>query len=229
MSSEALRTVRVWDLPTRLFHWALAALVAASFATQSLGGNWMQWHARAGFAVLALLGFRLLWGFAGGRYARFSSFLYGPRAVIGHLRGAAEAPRTLGHNPLGSLSVWALLAAVAVQAATGLFANDDIAFEGPLSHLASGAAVSLLTRVHKINESLILALVALHVAAVLFYLWRKRENLVRPMLTGDKQVEAEYPASRDDAALRVRGLVLLGLAAGAVWWLVDWAGRTGGG
>ena len=173
--------VRVWDLPTRLFHWALAALVVFSVVTANVGGNWVQWHFYSGYAILTLIAFRLAWGFIGGRYARFSSFLFGPSAILAALTGDPRAPRTLGHNPLGSLSVFALLASIGLQAAIGLFANDDIASEGPLAKFVSGALSDRLTSLHRLNANIVFALVALHVLAILFYLLRRRENLVRPM------------------------------------------------
>jgi cytochrome b len=214
--------VRVWDLPTRLFHWTLATLVAFSVVTADIGGNWVQWHFYSGYAILALIAFRLVWGFAGGRYARFSSFLFGPSAILAALRGDPGAPRTLGHNPLGSLSVFALLASIGAQAAIGLFANDDIASEGPLAKFVSKSLSDRLTSLHHLNADLIYVLVGLHLAAILFYLLRKRENLVRPMLTGDKPAGEAREASRDDAALRLRAAVVLALCAAAVWWLVSW-------
>lgn len=219
-SAAGQRVVRVWDLPTRLFHWGLAALIATSLVTVKLGGGWMEWHFVSGYAALVLLLFRLMWGFAGSRYARFSSFVFGPKAVMAHVRGATDAPRTLGHNPLGSLSVWALLGLVAAQAASGLFATDEIAYEGPLASAVSEQASLAATQWHKLSEPMLYTLIGLHVAAILYYWLRRGENLVRPMLTGDKQVEADWPAARDDRALRLRALSLLAVAAAAVWLLL---------
>ena len=218
MPAAAAHRIRVWDLPTRVFHWTLAALVVGSFATVKIGGNLMVWHERLGYAALALVLFRVVWGFVGGRYARFASFVRGPGRVLGYLRGAvAPSP---GHNPLGALSVLGLLAAVGFQAASGLFTNDDIAFEGPLARHVSGATSSLLTTLHRYNEKVILALVALHVAAILYYRFAKRKDLVRPMLDGDARFESPFPASRDDAALRARAVAVAAACAAAVYWLV---------
>jgi cytochrome b len=138
--------------------------------------------------------------------------------VLEHLRGTA-AP-SAGHNPLGALSVLALLGVVGFQAASGLFTNDDIAFEGPLARYVSGATSSLLTTLHRTNETTILVLVALHVAAILYYRFAKKQDLIRPMLNGDARLDAPFPPSRDDAALRARALVVATACAAAVWWLV---------
>lgn len=210
--------VRIWDLPTRLFHWSLAVLVVFSIVTAHIGGAWIDWHFRSGYAVLALIAFRIAWGFVGGRHARFANFLRGPSGIAAALRGE-PAPHA-GHNPLGGLSVIAMLALIGAQAVGGLFANDDIASEGPLARLVSKATSDTITTLHRINEKLILALVVLHVAAIFFYLWRKRTNLVRPMITGDKSDVDPAQATPDDAALRVRAALLLALSAAAVWWLV---------
>ncbi len=113
------RTVRVWDLPTRLFHWLLVTLVVVSFVTVKAGGNWLQIHFYSGYAIVVLIAFRIIWGFVGGRYARFSSFLFGPGSVLQYLRGARAAPRTLGHNPLGAFSVFGLLALLAMKKKQG--------------------------------------------------------------------------------------------------------------
>jgi len=218
MNDTSTRRIRVWDLPTRLFHWTLAALVIGSFVTIKIGGNLMIWHERLGYTVLALLMFRLVWGFAGGRYARFTSFVRGPGHVLAYLRGqGGDRP---GHNPLGALSVLALLAALVFQASSGLFTNDDIAFEGPLARYVSGALSSTLTTWHRRNEYLIMGLVALHVVAILYYRFGRRHDLIGPMFSGDAPVAGGHPASRDDASLRLRALVIAAACAAAVSWLV---------
>jgi len=216
--NDTLRRIRVWDLPTRLFHWLLAACVVGSFVTIKTGGHLMVWHERFGYAALALVLFRLVWGFAGGRYARFTQFVPGPARLFGYLRGNASGPPAPGHNPLGALSVLALLAAVGFQAVSGLFTNDDIAFEGPLARYVSGAWSSSLTTWHRWNEWVIIGMIALHVAAIAFYRVVKQRDLVRPMLTGDAPL-AGVP-SRDDAWLRLRGLVVAAVCVAAVLWLV---------
>jgi cytochrome b len=225
----AMRKVRVWDLPLRLFHWLLVACLVGSFVTIKVGGGWTDWHFRFGYAALTLILFRILWGFAGPRYARFSSFIFSPSAVIAYLRGAAHAPRTLGHTPLGSLSVFALLAAVALQAGAGLFTADDIMYEGPLARLVSGAAVERATWLHHLNEVVILALVGVHLAAILFYRIVRRKSLVKPMVTGDKMVDTGEAGpdtgamdAKDDAATRLRALVVFLVAAAIVAGIVNW-------
>lgn len=220
MTTSATHRIRVWDLPTRLFHWSLAALIVVSFVTVKLGGNLMVWHERSGYAILTLLLFRLSWGVAGGHYARFAAFVRGPGSVLAYLRGAGSAAHTPGHNPLGALSVLGLLAVLGFQAASGLFTNDDIAFEGPLSARVSGATASLLTTLHRWNEKTIIALVALHLAAILYYRFGKRRNLVGPMVSGDAEFPGAWPASRDDAMLRLRALVIAAACGGVVAWIV---------
>jgi cytochrome b len=181
--------VKVWDLPIRLFHWLLVALVITSFVTGNMGGNAMQNHVRSGYAILVLLLFRILWGVAGSHTTRFRSFLHSPAAAWRYARQLLKKdyPRHLGHNPLGGWSIVAMLLALMLQAATGLFADDGILTRGPLALRVSGETSSLLTLVHMLNRYLIVALVALHVLAVLFYLVVKRDNLITPMITGVKQ------------------------------------------
>lgn len=209
--------VRVWDLPTRIFHWALAACVVASVVTGQVGGAAMDWHFRIGYAVLALLLFRLGWGLVGGHWSRFSSFLYSPSTLLRYLRGQGGPELSVGHNPLGAGSVFALLFFLLAQVATGLISDDEIASSGPLTSLVPGTWVSQATGYHSsIGKLVLIGLVALHLAAIVFYLWRKRENLVRPMLLGDKEVEQLQPSSRDDARTRLLALVLLAICAGLV-------------
>jgi cytochrome b len=189
--------IRVWDLPTRIFHWLMAALVVTSFATGKTGGNWMSLHMLSGYALLSLLLFRLAWGAIGGRYARFASFVRSPSAVWRYWTDLIRdrAPRYLGHNPMGGWSVVAMLAALMLQAVTGLFSTDDIFTEGPLYPLVSKAASDGLTRIHLLNQNIIVILVALHLAAVLFYWIVKKDNLIVPMITGVKAWHQEAPPS----------------------------------
>lgn len=175
--------IKVWDLPTRVFHWALFLAVTAAILTGLQGGNWMVWHERAGLTILGLLAFRFMWGFLGSTYARFGQFFPTPGKILAYLRGYWHEE---GHNPLGALSVFALLIVLLLQAGSGLFANDDIAFDGPLYGLVTKSTSDWLTSLHRQGLWIILALVALHVSAVLFYLLFRRNNLIRPMITGWK-------------------------------------------
>ena len=218
--------IRVWDLPTRVFHWVLAASLVGSVVTAQVGGNAMVWHFRLGYLALGLLAFRLVWGLVGGRWSRFSSFAYGPGALLRYLRGRPRPGERfeVGHSPLGALSVFALLGVLALQVGTGLFADDEIANVGPLNRYVSGAMGLAATAWHKQwGQWIILALVALHVAAVALYAWRGR-NLVGPMLHGDKTLPPDTPASDDAVSTRLRALALALASAVTVWAVV----RLGG-
>ncbi len=222
-----VKTVRVWDLPTRVFHWALVACVAGLLATAYLPGSNIVWHARMGYTVLALLLFRLVWGLVGGRWSRFSSFVYSPASVLNYLRGRAHPDHLIGHNPLGAASVFAMLLVLLGQVATGLVSDDEIAFTGPLNRYVSSARALAATWYHKeVGQWLLVGLVAVHVAAIIFYLVKKKEDLVRPMLRGDKAVPVAVAAlsSRDDTASRLTALALFTVCAAAVWWLVGLGG-----
>lgn len=212
---------RIWDLPTRLFHWLLAGLVVFSVITAKIGGNALDYHMWSGYTILALLVFRILWGVAGDYHACFASFVRGPRHVLAYagdlLRGRAAGHA--GHNPLGAWSVIALLAALLVQASAGLFATDDAFQQGPLNKLVSDATATILTRIHLFNQYVIYALVALHLAAIVYYLVAKRDNLIVPMITGDKP-SAAFRRAADDLAVRVRALILAALAAALVIYVV---------
>lgn len=215
-------TVRIWDLPTRLFHWSLVAAVVGLFVTGKTGGDAMLWHGRLGYAVLALLLFRLVWGLIGGRWSRFASFFPTPGRLARYLGRRATTADLAGHNPLGALSVLAMLLALAAQVGTGLFADDEIAFTGPLAGTVSGAVVTAATRYHKdVGQLLLIVLVALHVLAIVIYALRGKK-LVGPMLSGDKPLAPgeTLPPSADGAGQRWLALVVLALAAAAVWWLV---------
>lgn len=202
--------IRLWDLPLRLFHWALAVAVAAAFVTAKVG--WLEAHALCGLAVLGLLVFRLAWGFVGSSYARFVQFVRGPRALRAYLRGQWQGA---GHNPLGALSVLAMLAVLLAQVLTGLVATDDSGFYGPLAALVDRETTDLASSLHRLQEVAVMLLVLLHVAAILFHRVRG-ENLVTPMLTGRAVVRD--PAARDAQGGGVVALCLaVALAAGAVY------------
>lgn len=225
--TETMRSVRVWDLPTRIFHWLLAAGVVGSVVTAKVGGNAMAWHFRFGYLILTLLAFRFVWGLVGGRWSRFASFIYSPATLSRYLRGTARPEEHLdvGHSPLGAGSVFALLALLALQVGTGLFADDEIANAGPLVKFVSGATSSLATGWHKnFGQWLIITLVALHLCAIAFYRFRRGRDLVGPMWTGDKMLSGRVPASADAAGHRSLALMLVALCAALVGWLVSLGG-----
>lgn len=216
-SSE--RGIPVWDLPVRFFHWALVLLIGFSWLSGEM--EWMTWHLYSGYAVLALVLFRVIWGFIGSTHARFADFIYGPGAVIAYMRTlpSRTAAKFAGHNPLGGISVVLILLCVLVQAGTGLFANDDILTEGPLYKHVSKDLSDFLTTIHKYNFNVLLTLIGVHVAAVLYYLFYKSENLIKPMFTGRKQLPGgALPAVRRGPALAI---VVLAACAAGVWALVN--------
>lgn len=218
--STATTEIRVWDLPTRLFHWALAASVLGAVVSVKTGA--MDWHFRCGYAVFTLLAFRLLWGFVGGRWSRFASFLFAPGTVLRYLRGQARPGEMLdvGHNPLGALSVFAVLAILAVQVGTGLVSDDEIANLGPLNRLVDSATGLAATAWHKTwGQWIILGLVGLHIAAIAFYSFRG-QGLVGAMVGGDKALPADTPASADAPRRRLLALVLVVACGIGVWAVV---------
>ena len=222
----SLRLVRVWDLPTRLFHWSLALAVFGLLVTGQVGGNAMVWHLRLGLAVMALLLFRLVWGVVGGHWSRFATFLYGPRHVIAYLRGERDAVERcgVGHNPVGAMSVYAMLGLLTLQVSTGLLADDEIATTGPLNRFVSSAVANAASAWHaSAGKTLLIVLVIAHVGAVLYYLWRRRTNLIAPMICGDRLLGVPVPASVDDTRSRLTALAVLVAAAALAWWV----GRLG--
>lgn len=215
--------VRIWDLPTRLFHWALTVSIAGAVGSQYLGEPSMVWHFRFGYATLTLVLFRLIWGVLGTHHARFVNFVRGPMAIVAYLtRRTPSHDGHPGHNPLGALSVLAMLGAVWLQALTGLFANDDIAEQGPLARFIDKALSDQISSFHShIGIKLIYLLVALHVAAILYYLVRKRVNLVHPMVSGDKHGLSHDHAVADGWPERIKALACLLCCIGLIWCLVN--------
>jgi cytochrome b len=215
-AAAALQPIRVWDLPTRTFHWLLAVLVVASIVSAHIGGGAMIWHMRSGYVIFTLLAFRLVWGFVGGRWSRFAAFVYAPATSLRYLRGASlpHEHHHVGHNPLGAWSVFALLGLLGVQVATGLVADDEIAANGPLFKYASSATSRTASHWHAdIGQWIIVALAVLHVCAVAFYWLKRRQNLVAPMLHGDKHLTADVPAAIDSTGSRMIALAIAAACA----------------
>jgi len=184
-------TTRVWDWPIRLFHWLLVLAIAGLFFTGKQGGNWMQWHEYIGYSVLGLILFRVIWGVVGSYHAKFINFVRGPKTVFAYMKtlnkkDAPSNPKYLGHNPMGALSVIAFLVVIGAQAIFGLFADDDIMLRGPYASMVGSELSSLFTQLHQWNSNLILALIGLHIAAILFYVFIKKDNLIKAMFTGKK-------------------------------------------
>jgi cytochrome b len=216
--------IRVWDLPTRLFHWVLVLLVAVNIVTGNIGGlREMQWHEWSGLMILALVLFRLLWGLVGSRRSRFADFVRGPRAVIVYAHGLLTGRHTasIGHNPLGGWSVMAMVLCLLLQAATGMFANDDILTEGPLARKVSPAISDLLTEVHEINASVLYLLITVHLAAVLYYTVVHKEALLRAMIIGRKEIAASRPGEDAPFVSLGRAIASLMICGAAVWAIVS--------
>jgi cytochrome b len=222
--SSPATPVRVWDLPTRVFHWLLAAAVIGAVASAKIGGGAMVWHSRLGYAIGALVVFRIVWGFVGGRWSRFASFVRGPGAVWRYLRGQPGPGERfdVGHNPLGALSVLLMLLWLAIQVGTGLVSDDEIAYIGPLNRFVSTDTGLEATSWHKtFGQWGLIALVVLHLVAIAAYRLLKKVNLVGPMLRGDRPLPGAVPGSRDDTRTRLAAALLLAACTGGMAWLVS--------
>lgn len=227
-ATGSTQRVRIWDSPTRVFHWALALAVIGLVVTGKMGE--MLWHGRLGLVVLALLVFRLVWGLVGGHWSRFASFIYAPSTLWAYVRGdtrhlgAHHEKLEAGHSPLGALSVLAMLAVLVAQVATGLVADDEIATTGPLYRFVSSATALAATGWHKgWGQWIILGLVALHVMAIVYYTRVKKKRLVAAMVTGDKLVPTALPSSRDDARTRTVAILIAAAAGALAYWVGSFA------
>jgi len=213
-----VKKVLVWDLPTRLFHWSVAILFCVSLYTGFNGGlNEMDYHMLSGYCILGLVSFRIVWGFVGGANSRFAGFVRGPRTIFAYLRSLSA--KGSGHNPLGALSVLAMLACLAIQAVTGLFSTDDVFVDGPLRHLLSHDQSLRITDWHKFNLWILCGLVGLHITAIAWYHLRRGENLTLPMITGYKVSDADIKPERNHW---FRAILLGGVIAAGVYYLVTY-------
>jgi cytochrome b len=206
------KRIRLWDLPTRLFHWLLVVAMVAMVVTGQLGGNLMEWHGRIGLFVIGLIVFRLVWGVVGSTYARFCQFFPTPAKLRAYLRGEWRGE---GHNPLGALSVFGLLGLLTVQTLTGLVSNDDIAFVGPLYDLVGRDWSNRLTGIHHLLSDVLIGLVVLHIAAIGYYGHFKKQKLLKPMVTGWKDDATEGESAKGGGIVVL--IVALLIAAAAVY------------
>ena len=215
---ERERSVKVWDVPTRLFHWILALLILAAYLSHDF---WtIQRHMQIGYVALTLVAFRVVWGVVGSETSLFWNFVPTPARTVGYVRGLLQGrpPETVGHNPLGSILIYAMLVLVAFQATTGLFANDAIFSEGPLAKLVSDDTSDMLTDWHEQSFWILVSCIALHVTANTLYELVLRQPLIRAMITGRKPVPADAPAPRLRPAWWA--VPALAVAAGVVWYVV---------
>lgn len=216
---DAMRKVVIWDAPTRLFHWLTAVLVAAAYATWRF--DWMDWHVWVGYVLLVLVIFRVLWGFVGSETARFTSFLASPRAAVAHLAHLfhREPDREIGHNPAGGWMVLLLLALLLGESLSGLYVNNDVAEDGPLTQIVPAPVSNLIDALHTYLWWTLLAAVTLHILAVAVYRTAKGQNLVLPMVTGRKTLlpQMQTPA----LAGPLRALLVLGGSVLAVTVLIN--------
>ena len=205
---------KLWDLPTRIFHWALVVLVLISWFS---AGERMDVHRWSGYGVLGLVVFRLYWGVFGSQTARFASFVRGPKATLVYARtlGSKASPPSVGHNPLGALSVVALLGLLVLHVSFGLFAVDIDGLEsGPLSYMVDFDTGRQFAEFHALSFRGLQALVVVHLAAVIFYAVYKRQDLIRPMLTGKRAFASDPGLS---FAPWWRALIGIAIAVGVAW------------
>jgi len=213
----------IWDIPVRIFHWLLVILVGWSWYAVEINDD-LETHMLLGYCILTLLIFRISWGFIGTRYARFGSFIYSAGEILTCIRKlfSRQYGNYPGHNPLGGLSVTALLLLLVLQAGTGLFANDEEYYFGPLSDNVSSHTATVLTEIHHLNFNILFGLIILHVVSVLFYLFYKKENLLLPMFTGKKTDPLNKFESISGSRLLIAVILLL-ICSSLIYCLVTFA------
>jgi len=215
--------IKVWDIPIRLFHWVLVALVTSQFLIAWVFTEQIDLHVTLGYLTLALIVFRIFWGFIGTAYAQFKNFLVSPTSLVAYTKGLfnqTSQPKSAGHNPIGGYSTIAIILCILAQGFSGLFCDDDVFTAGPLRHLVSDNVTSIFNQVHALNAKILVGLLCTHVLAIFWYLLVKRENLIKPMVTGKKI------AIKDDKHMNwtekpLAALLALALASIAVWVVIN--------
>jgi cytochrome b len=220
--THSLHRIRIWDLPTRCFHGLLAICVAGLVATGELGV--MQLHFWLGYAVLTLVLFRVVWGFVGGHWSRFINFVPKPAKLFAFIQSirAQQTPHSIGHNPLGALSVLGMLSFLLIQVFSGFISDDEVASSGPWTAFVSADWVEMATEYHsEVGKVILIVLIVLHIGTVLYYKRFKKDDLITPMLTGDKVLQSDTTSSRDTSTSRLFALGILIGCAYVVYKLVN--------
>ena len=215
--------IKVWDIPIRLFHWVLVALVTSQFLIAWVFTEQIDLHVKLGYLTLALIVFRIFWGFIGTAYAQFKNFLVSPTSLVAYIKelfNQTSQSKSAGHNPIGGYSTIAIIVCILAQGFSGLFCDDDVFTVGPLRHLVSDNATSIFNQVHALNAKILVGLLCTHVAAIFWHLLVKRENLIKPMITGKKI------AIKDDKYMNwtekpLAALLAFALALIAVWVIIN--------
>jgi cytochrome b len=207
----------VWDVPVRVFHWLLVLSIIGSYVTAKLGTEWIPWHRRFGYFMIGMLIFRLIWGLIGPRHARFANFIRGPRSMLRYLKGGIH---NVGHNPLGAGMVVVMLLLLLVQVTTGLFSTDDIVWTGPYFPSVSHDLAEKLTAIHHLNFKFIEAAIVLHLGAIAYYHFVKKERLVPAMFHGGKSA-SEVPENEAIPSSQLwKALIVIAVAGACVYVLL---------
>ena len=219
------KTIKIWDVPVRIFHWSLVTLFIAAYVTNLLGPNYFNYHLWAGYGIIVLVVFRILWGFVGTYHARFFNFVRSPVATTKYALSVLKKKDVhyLGHNPLGAVMVVALLLAILVQAVTGLFTNDEIINLGPLYGYINDELSLKLTSIHRQLFYWIVGAIFLHIVAVLFHVWFKRDNIVKAMFTGKKNTD-ELAEEKSISSSRIwLAIIIVAIVIAALVWIISGA------
>jgi cytochrome b len=215
--------IRVWDIPIRLFHWVLVALVTCQFLIAWVFTEQIELHVILGYLTLALIVFRIFWGFIGTTYAQFKNFLVSPTSLVAYTKGLfnqTSQSKSAGHNPIGGYSTIAIIVCILVQAFSGLFCDDNVFTAGPLRRLVSDNVTSIFNQLHALNAKILVGLLCTHVLAIFWYLLVKRENLIKPMITG-KKIGIKYDRYMNWTEKPLAALLTLALASIAVWVVIN--------
>lgn len=213
----------IWDLPLRIFHWSFALTILGSWYTSEQEGELIELHMQLGYVAIGLLIFRVLWGIIGPKHARFSQFIPSPKKLIHYaknINNPANYQASAGHNPLGALMVVLMIILIALQAISGLFINDDIFSSGPYYGSFSKDFESVMSFLHHNTFDFMIAAIALHLAAIAYYWWVKKQNLVVPMITGKKSDKLVSKADAIPHSKIILAIILAIACTAFVYWLV---------
>ena len=218
--TRSMKKHLVWDIPTRLFHWLLVFSLLAQYATAKWLDGYMDWHFYIGYFTLGLILYRVVWGIVGTRHARFWSFFPTPSKIMsyGKTLFKRDSEMQAGHNPIGAIMVFVLLALVGTQAVSGLFVSDDVLHDGPYNGIEDQALVKTMSWLHHNVFDWLLIAIGLHVAAVLVYLWYKKQNLIQPMVTGKKPVDESHKITSSGL---IRAAIVLAVVVASVYYAVE--------